>query len=180
MPTSQGSKSYNLPNGSHINITGLDLPNLKKKLAEIAKYHTGVKVGIINGATYADGTKVAYVAYKNEFGGPNPPRPFMKRTLDTNIDKWINGIKANVKGMAYNPNVINRAFKLCGEVAAGDMKITIKQWSPDDPRPNSPATIAAKAARGRNGKNQKAINPNTVLIDTGTMINSIDYEVVQL
>lgn len=178
MPTSQGRQTYRLPNGTHIDITGLDMPNLKKKLAELAQYHTGVKVGFLSGATYPNGTKVAYVAYKNEFGGPNPPRPFMKRTLDTNIDKWIKGIKTNIKGLAHNPNVIDRAFKLAGEVAVGDMKITIKHWAPDDPRPNSPATIEAKRARGRNGKNMKAINPNVVLIDTGVMINSIDYEVV--
>ncbi len=171
-------QTYQLPNGTKIDITGLDLPNIKKKLAAIGQYHVGVKVGILNGATYPNGTKVAYVAYKNEFGGPNPPRPFMKRTLENNIDKYVKGIQTNLKGVVYNPNRIDLAFKQLGEVASGDMKRTIKDWAPDDPRPNSPATIKAKALRGKKGKGTKAINPNVVLIDTGVMINSIDYEVV--
>lgn len=40
---------------------------------------TEVRVGFINGETYPDGTSVAEVAYKNEYGVPEnnqPPRPF--------------------------------------------------------------------------------------------------------
>ena len=62
----------------------------KGLLARIAAQNVGVKAGILAGATKADGTKVAYYAAVNEFGGTSvieghtvriPPRPFMRDTV---------------------------------------------------------------------------------------------------
>lgn len=152
---------------------------LDKYLKKIAQIKTGAKVGILNGATYPDGLSVATVAYINENGEMgNPRRPFMHRTMEQNGEKWVRGIKNTVNGNFSEANVI-KAYDFAGQVAKADMINTIKEWSPDDPRPNAPATIAAKARKARSGKGTTGIDPNRVLIDTTTMIQSIDYEVVK-
>lgn len=149
---------------------------LKDKLRKIAALDDlELKVGFFENARYPDGTPVAVVAYKNEYGADVPPRPFMKRTAQRRIKAWSKGIARNFN--RADRNSLKRAFEMAGQVAVGDVKRTIKDWSPTDPRPNSPATIAAKARRARSGKNLMPINPATVLIDTGKMISSVAYEV---
>ena len=149
---------------------------LKDKLRKIAALDDlELKVGFFENARYPDGTPVAVVAYKNEYGADVPPRPFMKRTAQRRIKAWSKGIAANFN--RADKSSLKIAYSKAGQVAVGDVKRTIKDWSPTDPRPNSPATIAAKARRARSGKNLMPINPTTVLIDTGKMISSVAYEV---
>lgn len=151
---------------------------LEKKLREIAYIRVQVNVGVLNGATYDDGTSVAMVAYKNETGGDkNPKRPFLRRTLKKNQRKWVRGIVANVRGLGINRASVLRAYKLCGMVAAGDVKRTIRKWPVNDPRRNSQKTIRMKEERAREGKGMQKINPEQPLIDTGTMLENITYEV---
>lgn len=146
-------------------------------LKKISRIKANMKCGILSGATYPDGLSVATVAYINENGAMgNPRRPFMHRTLEQNQEKWAKGIVNNLTGNVSVASV-QRAYEFAGMTAKGDMVETIKKWSPNDPRANSPATIARKAAKGRKGKNTVATDPTQVLIDTGTMISSIDYEV---
>ena len=66
-----------------------------------------------------------------------------------------------------------------GVVAKGDVVKTIMSWSPGDPRMNKPETIKAKERKsaGAKGKNQVGNDPTRVLHDTGTMVDSITYEV---
>lgn len=150
---------------------------MQKYLKNLAKTKARMKCGILSGATYPDGMSVATIAYINENGEMgNPRRPFMQRTLDKNKDKWVKGIQNTVKGNV-TPATIKKAYEYAGMAAKGDMVKTIKDWSPNDPRPNAPATIERKAKKGRNGKNLKAGDPHRVLIDSTTMISSIDYEV---
>ena len=162
-----------------VEAININLKGLEKHLKEIeaAKYRT--EVGFFPRATYADGKKVAYIAYLNEFGGHNPPRPFMKRTVEKQKNAWTNLYGYVLKTNGVNKDSIYKAHKQVGIVAVGDMKKTIQEWSPTDPRPNAPSTIKAKARRARGGKGQVPINPNTVLIDTGVMIRSIQHEVKQ-
>lgn len=135
------------------------------------------KVGFFEGATYPDGTSVAYVAYLNEFGQHNPPRPFLKRTMERQYSAWTNLIKVSLKASGLSGSAIQNAFTKAGIMAVGDVKKTIKDWSPSDPRPNKPATIRAKARKARSGKNLAANDPYRVLHDTGVMISSVKYEV---
>lgn len=149
---------------------------LKDKLRKIAALDDlELKVGFFENARYPDGTPVAYVGYLNEYGGHNPPRPFLKRTAQRRLKTWSKGIAANFN--RADKSSLKITYNKAGQVAVGDVKRTIKDWSPTDPRPNSPATIAAKARRARCGKNLMPINPTTVLIDTGKMISSVAYEV---
>lgn len=154
----------------------LKLNGLEKKIKEIKNAKFKTEVGFFSRATYADGKKVAYIAYLNEFGDHNPPRPFMKRTAENRKEVWAkvfyNALKNNLTREG-----IYKAHKDVGIAAEGDMKQTITEWNPSDPRPNKPSTIRAKARRARSGKGLVPINPETVLIDSGKMISSVQHEV---
>ena len=151
---------------------------LREWLKKSAGIRAQVQVGVFENAKYADGTPVALVAFKNETGANRiPRRPFLRRTLKKNQRRWVRGIITNIKWGGWNARTVRRAYELCGQVAVGDVKQTIAGWPPGDPRKNSPKTIARKRARARKGKKVKAIDPERALIDTGTMINSISYEV---
>lgn len=146
---------------------------LKDKLRKIAALDDlELKVGFFENAKYPDGTPVAYVAYLNEYGGHNPPRPFMKRTVQRRMKNWARGVAKNIR--RADRASLKRAYEMAGQVAVGDVKRTIKDWPPGG---NAPSTVAAKARRARSGKNLVPINPETVLIDTGKMISSVAYEV---
>lgn len=149
----------------------------KERLRAIASTTPDLRVGFLDNATYANGESVAYIAYINNFGrGDNPERPFMKQTLDENIDKWLNGIESNVRNN-LTPENIRRAFEMAGQVASADVKEKILNW--DSPNPsNKESTIAKKRSRGLSGGNLEAINPTQVLVDTSTMVKAVDYEVV--
>lgn len=147
---------------------------LQQKLREIAAIKAQAKVGFFDRATYTNGTSVAYVAYLNEYGGHNPRRPFMKHTARKNIKKWVLGIKKNIKMAGMSRANVKRAYERAAVVAVGDVKKTIKAWPPGG---NKESTVKAKARRARSGKNLQAINPETVLIDTGQMIGAVSYEV---
>ena len=157
----------------------LRLKGLKKYLQNIkdAKYET--QVGIFEEASYSDGTPVAYVGYLNEYGDHNPPRPFLKRTADEKQDEWCKMFQGILRSQGIKESSIRAAHDMVGQTASKDVVKTIKAWSPNDPRPNKPATIAAKARKsaGAKGKNQQGNDPTRVLHDTGVMINSITYKV---
>lgn len=159
----------------------LRLDGLKEYADKIKNARYRTEVGFFEDATYGNkyGTSVAYVAYLNEFGGHNPPRPFMKRTLEKQLNKWTKLYGYVLKSQGVNPNSIKTAHEQVGETAKGDVVKTINEWNPSDPRPNKPATIRAKERKsaGAKGKNQVGNDPTRVLHDTGTMIDSITYEV---
>lgn len=163
--------------GVRVNVKKISGGNkLNAKLRKLSAIRAQTRIGFFADAKYPDGTSVAYVAYLNEYGPHNPPRPFLKRTFRKNLKKWVKGIRANL-GSGLSQAKVRRAYEMAGMAAVGDVKKTIKRWNPRDPRPNAPATIARKAKRGRSGKNLVAINPYTVLIDTGQMISAVSYEV---
>lgn len=158
----------------------IDDAELKKFAKQLKDCQCSVKVGFFGSARYPDGTYVAYVAYANETGAHKiPRRPFMKRTLEKNQKRWAKGIVTNIRGAGkITPWSVRKAFALCGQVAVGDIKRTIADWSPNDPRRNHPKTIQRKAARARKGgRNSVPINPERALIDTGRMIASVSYSV---
>ena len=161
--------------GYHVDVTSNG--GLKQFISRLKHIDPVCNIGLIDGATYSSGIPVAYVGYLNEYGGHNPPRPFLKRTMEERYKVWLNVIAAAIKAQGFSESSVMTGFKRAGIVAVGDVKKTIKAWSPSDPRPNKPATIRRKARRARDGKGLKAINPNTVLIDTGIMMRSITYEV---
>ena len=129
-----------------------------------------VNVGILEGATYSGetleaGTPVAAIAAAHEFGHEHiPPRPFMRPTVEKKQNDWIRAAVAFLKGDSTN---IRGAFTIVGELASKDMQKTIEDRV--DP-PLSEETIERKTKRGRK-------DPTIPLIDTGTLQESINYEV---
>ena len=158
----------------------LRLAGLQAYADKIKNSNYVTKVGFFEDATYADNTKVAYVAYLNEFGQHNPPRPFMHRTLEKQLNKWTKLYGYVLKSQGVNPSSIRKACEQMGETAKGDIVKTIKAWNPADPRYNKPATIRAKMRKTNahnGGKNQAGNDPYRVLHDTGVMMDSVTYEV---
>lgn len=118
-----------------------------------------VKVGVMENSTYPDGTKVATVAYKNEYGFKNiPSRPFFRDTIAEHKKAWG---ELAVKG-ARAGYTIEKILGLVGMQMTQDIQYTIITFT--NP-PNAPATIAKKGQ-------------NSPLRDSLLMHDSITYEVV--
>ena len=131
--------------------------------AQRAKSVKGVDVGFFASAQYQDGTPVANVAAKNEFGGGySPPRPFFRQSNSSVKDELYNLLKSQVDPatLAVTPIVA----ELAGNLLQGNIKVTIQKLR--NP-PNAPSTIARKKGKS---------NP---LIDSGLMRRSVTYKVVE-
>lgn len=119
-----------------------------------------VKVGVLDGSKYPDGTSVATVAFKNEYGYKNiPSRPFFRQTIKEKREEWsnlaINGIRAGYS--------IEKVMGLIGSQMQTDVQFSILTWV--NP-PNAPYTIAKKGV-------------NSPLRESLLMHDSIKYELVE-
>lgn len=133
-----------------------------RNLADKLKGDPYVKVGFLGGATYPDGTSVAAVAAFNEFGVPRhgqPPRPFFRGMIQRNSPAWPAAIAGLMKA---HDNDVPKVLELTGQAIAGQLRQSIVDLI--DP-PLAPSTIARKGSA-------------KPLVDTGTMLNSIEHEVV--
>lgn len=124
---------------------------------ELAKQSGTLFVGFWED-TYPDGTPVATVAARNEYGGGHtPPRPFMRYTAKSRAKKWRNIVRDKL------PQYMNVKKTLgdLGDVAQEDLMDVIRIWTRP---PNAESTIKRK------GKNDP-------LVDTGRMMKSVRIEV---
>ena len=163
-----------------------------------------LKVGFLENATYPDGTLVAMVAMIQEFGATIdraagqitvyrmvnkkgtgflrkgrfvskskanfssthdhdaytitiPPRPFFRTMIANNKDSWA-PTAAGLLAKGIEPYVV---LQMMGELLAGQLRASIiAMKSP----PNAPSTIRKKGF-------------DDPLIDTGHMLNSVDFEI---
>lgn len=135
---------------------------LERKLAELAiKLSTPgtVRVGFLAGARYPNGTPVAMVAAIQNYGAPRagiPPRPFFTNMIKAKSPQWGQAIANLLKSTDYN---VDQTLRLTGEAIKGQLQQSIRDTN--DP-PLKPATIRRKGF-------------SKTLIDTGQMINSVDY-----
>jgi hypothetical protein len=133
---------------------------LRGMASKAAKSPT-LSVGFMSGATYPDGTPVPLVAAVNEFGNPakgQPPRPFFRRMIAEKKDTWPNALGKQLKATDYDiPKTLDRM----GQGIAGQLKTAIRDLT--DP-PLAASTIKAKGFPAP-------------LIETGHMLNSVDYKV---
>lgn len=141
-------------------------------IAKIAGQKAALRVGILEGATYSGegntpaGTPVATVAVIQEFGAAGiPARPFMRNTVLAKKAEWARDAAKLLKG---HPDGAAAAFTIMGDVMAKDIQQTIENGVAPS---SSQQTIARKVKRGK----QNAALP---LVDTGTMQESISFEVV--
>lgn len=143
---------------------------LQAALSEIQRKigHDKVRVGVLEGATYPDGTSLPMVAAVQEFGAAIndgtrtvviPPRPFMRNTVANNSGQWPKLLGAALKVSDMDGH---KALDIVGEKIVGQMQGEITALT--DP-PNAPATIAAKGS-------------SKPLVDTGHLLRSIASEVV--
>lgn len=119
-----------------------------------------VKAGVMAGSKYPDGTSVATVAYKNEYGFENiPSRAFMRTTIKDEKKNWGVLARQGVKA-GYS---IEKVLSLVGLQMANDIQQSIMTWQLP---PNAPATIAKK-------------HFNAPLRDSLLLHDSITFELVE-
>lgn len=137
---------------------------LERKLAEMAeKLGEGkvLRVGFLENATYPDGQQVAMVAAANEFGNPannQPPRPFFRNMIADKKDNWPDDIGRIAQATGFDGE---QTLGLVGEHIKGQLQQSIRELM--EP-PLSPVTIEKKGF-------------DKPLIDTGHMLNSVDYDI---
>jgi len=132
-----------------------------------------VRVGFLENATYPDGTQVSEVAAANEYGhrigaAPEagakddrlsvPPRPFFRNMIAKKKSGWPKALARLLRTSGYNTEY---ALLQAGEGIAGQLRQSISELKSP---PLKQSTIDRKGF-------------SKPLIDTGHMLNSVDYEV---
>lgn len=133
-----------------------------KALADKVSNPGTLRVGFLEGATYPDGTPVALIAAVQNFGSPSrgiPPRPFFSNMIAENKDRWGERLSAILKANGMDAKA---ALELMGAGIAGQLRESIVNTNAP---PLAPATIEAKGFE-------------KPLVDTGHMLQSVDYEIV--
>lgn len=129
---------------------------------------TEVRVGFLGGSTYPDGTNVAMVATRNEYGDPannQPPRPFFRNAIADKQEEWKKTIERGLSSGLDSRTVL----EVVGAQAKGDIQESIATLI-------EPALSEVTLERRRNRK----VMPNQSdkpLVDTRVMIGDVNYEV---
>lgn len=135
---------------------------LQAALLKIADRMEGsLKVGFLAGATYPDegGAPVAQVAFWNEYGtSRSPARPFFRTMIANESGGWADLVANAARYYGYDGS---KALAAVGERIRDQLQESIRGWQ--DPS-NAPYTVEKKGF-------------NKPLIDTGHMLNSVDYTV---
>jgi len=132
--------------------------SLSAALSKYKEMNASVRVGVLENATYPDGTPVAMVAFWNEYGTrTSPVRAFFRTTVSEQKKNWVLSVQ-NLMKMLNNPQQV---MGLIGEHMKGNIAQSIATWS--DP-PNAPYTIAKKGF-------------DKPLVEHGIMLRSISWEV---
>lgn len=117
-----------------------------------------LRVGIMGGKTYPDGTPVAEAGYVNEYGTDViPTRPFFRSAI-ANERSVLPQMAASLLGK----NDPETALRLIGEHMVGALSDSVQTWS--EP-PNAPSTIAQKGYNAPLRANDKLLR------------NSFSYEI---
>ena len=160
--------------------------SLSAALSKYKEMNASVRVGVLENATYPDGTPVAMVAFWNEYGTRlAPPRPFFRNAISENKGNWVKSIK-NLVAIHNDPKQV---MGLIGVAMSEQIKDSIKTLS--SPK-NSDVTLLLKNRFPMGGYKygdymkaigdaQKGISAkggnNNPLIWSGKMLRSISFEV---
>ena len=132
--------------------------SLSAALSKYKDMNASVRVGVLENATYPDGTPVAMVAFWNEYGTrTSPVRAFFRTIVSENKKNWV----LSVQNLMKIHNDPKRVMGLIGVHMQEQIVQSINTWS--DP-PNSAYTIAKKGS-------------SKPLIETGVLMRSIKSEV---
>jgi hypothetical protein len=176
-----------------VTLTGGD--GLEKALAEIASKlskASAVDVGFLEGATYPDGKSVAEVAAFQEFGAPGagiPPRPFFRTMIAEKSPEWPEAVGALLVANGYDAA---KTLGQTGEAIKGQLQQSIvdtyapplsevtlmlrKMRSENPDLVVTGATVGEAARRVKAGESTSGVSTKP-LVDTGVMIDTVDYEV---
>lgn len=143
-----------------------------KKHLEKYRKEPELHVGILSGAAYQGegdagqaGKKVAEVAYWNEYGTQKiPARPFFRNTIEEKKEEWVQAVASEVK----RGQSIENALTAAGDNITADIVDTIKQGI--EPA-LSETTLANRKKKGHTS--------TTPLMDSMTLIKTIEYEVIK-
>lgn len=132
-----------------------------------------VLAGVLSGSTRKDDRtgktlSVAQYAAYNEFGAAEkglPARPFLQNTMRDHYKEWKRTIAEGIQALGFKE--VEKVLIRVGEMMRGDIRDQIRNG---DFEKLAEQTIKAKKRRG-------AAEPDTPLIDTGALMNSIQYEV---
>ena len=112
--------------------------SLSAALSKYKDMNASVRVGVLENATYPDGTPVAMVAFWNEYGTrTSPVRAFFRTTVSEQKKNWVLSVQ-NLMKMHNDPKQV---MGLIGVHMQEQIVQSINTWS--DP-PNSAYTIAKK------------------------------------
>lgn len=140
-------------------------------IKQIAALSTlGVKAGIVEGAGSVDGVSIVEYAAYNEFGVPSktkkwkiPPRPFIRGWIENNSSEIKAVLDKLFKQVSEGKMDASTAVGRLGQFAQDGIKRYIKSGNFT---PNAEATIQRKGS-------------SRPLMDTGTMRNTVRYEVIK-
>lgn len=162
---------------------------LSKIATNLSKAET-LRVGFLEGSTYPDGTSVPMVAALDEFGTEkSPPRPFFRNMVAAKSGEWPQAISAALKDNDYDAD---KALELTGEGIKGQLQqsivdtmgpplspVTLMLRKMKSENPNlvvTGATVGEAARRVAAGESYAGVSTKP-LVESGHMLNSVDYEV---
>lgn len=132
--------------------------SLASALKKYSEMNASVRVGVLESATYPDGTPVAMVAFWNEYGTKTSPvRAFFRTTVSDQKKNWVLSVQ-NLMKMHDDPK---KVMGLMGEHMRGQIVQSINTWT--DPE-NSKYTQRIKGF-------------NKPLVWSGQLMRSISFEV---
>jgi len=155
----------------------------KKSIANIRKFLNGesqVKIGILNNEQRPEGFGAVELAMVHEFGSQSrgiPRRSFLATTMNNYKDQFEDEMMTNKAKIEKSISEGNMR-EFLGKVGAKWVGFVIETFQKQGPgwAPLSEFTLQARRDR-KSGKNP-AIGTNA-LIDTGAMLRSVSFEVIE-
>lgn len=144
-----------------VKVTIRDTPDgrrFKRMLQELSKLE--VRVGFQAGeAQEEDGTDICEVAAYNELGTEHiPARPFLRKSVDENVNKINSFMKAKVRDLTHGVS----GEQVLKEIGIFQKDLIQEKITSGGFAPNADSTIAKKGS-------------SKPLIDTGRMRQSVNY-----
>ena len=155
-----------------VNVQGIEkFSGIEKQLNLLAKWKLVVQFNEDN--TEENGQKVELIAMWLEYGKESfnvhyPARPFWRSAIDGNIQKIMNRFKFNANQVAQGKMQARQCFEDIGKQVVEYIRKSILQGTF---APLSESTLLARALKGSGTK---------PLIDTRTMLNSLEYVVKEI
>lgn len=155
-----------------VKVQGIEkFSDIEKQLNLLAKWKLVVQFNEDN--TESNGVKVELIAMWLEYGKESfnvhyPARPFWRSAIDGNIQRIMNRFKFNANQVALGKMQARQCFEDIGKQVVEYIRKSILQGSF---APLSESTLLARALKGSGTK---------PLIDTGTMLNSLEYVVKEI